>query len=151
MGNSDIVINSQFFKEFGYRPNSKSADEKVETREDKAFYQSMGYEFIRKVIPSIVSQSEEDGTRFARTLQFPEETERIERLQALEESLYTQYGTRKEEVALNKENDPKIPTELVQVVEGSEKRQDTLKKTYQNICRILGMQATNVTAWRCDS
>jgi predicted lactoylglutathione lyase len=50
------MINSQFFKEFGYRPNSKSVDEKMEAREDRAFYESIGYEFIRKVIPSIVSQ-----------------------------------------------------------------------------------------------
>ncbi len=56
VGNSDIMIDSQFFKEFGYRPNSQSTDEKIDTQERKTFYESMGYEFIRKVIPSIVAQ-----------------------------------------------------------------------------------------------
>jgi len=56
IGNSDIVINSQFFKEFGYRPNSKSVDEKIDTEERKDFYESIGYTFIRKVVPSLLKQ-----------------------------------------------------------------------------------------------
>jgi hypothetical protein len=57
IGNSDIMINSQLFRELGYRPSSQSIDEKTDTQEKKAFYESMGYEFVRKVIPNLVAQA----------------------------------------------------------------------------------------------
>lgn len=149
IGNSDIMINSQFFKEFGYRPNSKSLTEKIDTQEKKAFYESIGYEFIRKVLPSIVSQNWTDGTGFVKNTQFVEETEKIERRQDIEESQYAWYGVRKEQVALSKEKDPQNSSDLAKVVSGSKERQTILQKINKTLCKILWKQATNVTAWRC--
>ena len=63
--------------------------------------------------------------------------------------LYTQYGSRREEVALNKEKDAKIPTELVQTIQGSKQRQKDLKETRENTCQLTRDQATYITAWRC--
>ncbi len=150
IGNSDIAINSQFFKEFWYRPNSKTVDEKTDTQEKKAFYESMGYEFMRKVIPSILRQGGTDGTGYVKNNQTKEETEKVQRLQDVEEMLYTLYGARREEVALNKEKDSKIPTELVQTIQGSKESQKHLKEAWKNYCATLGKQATNISgAWRC--
>lgn len=150
IGNSDITINSQFFKEFWYRPDSQTVDEKQAIQENKTFYTSIGYEFLRKVIPSIVLQAKEKNTNYIKSNQTQEETQKIQRLQILEESLYTQYGSRREQVALSKQNDPKQSSDLAQTIQDSRETQDTLKKIYNgNICPLSREQATNVNAWRC--
>ncbi len=150
VGNSDIMIDSQFFKEFGYRPNSQSTDEKIDTQKRKTFYESMGYEFIRKVIPSIVAQWGTGGTGFVKSNQTQEEVDKIGRLQDIEESLYSQYGSRKEWVALSKEKDPQLSSDLAKTIQGSKERQKKAEEAYKNYCWILGKQATNVWgAWRC--
>ncbi len=149
VGNSDITINSQFFKEFGYRPDSKTVDEKQVTQENKAFYESIGYEFLRKVVPNLVLQAKENNTNYIKNNQTQEETQKIQRLQKLEESLYSQYGPRREQVALSKQNDPQQSSDIAKVVQDSRDTQSTLQKVYKNVCTLLEKQATNVPAWRC--
>jgi hypothetical protein len=81
--------------------------------------------------------------------QLQEETARIQRLQDLEESLYTRYGARKEEVALSKEKDPQQASELAGFISTTKQTNKQLKETDKNVCTITGEQATNVTAYRC--
>ncbi|MEI6710720.1 MAG: hypothetical protein WCK88_00105 [bacterium] len=149
VGNSDIMINSQFFKEFGYRPNSKTMTEKVDTQQRKTFYENMGYAFLRKVVPNIVAQNGTDGTGFFTASQPQEELKKIQHLQDLEASLYSQYGSRKEGVALNKEKDPQLSSELAKILQESKKRQKDEKEGAKNICTILGEQARNAQGIRC--
>ena len=149
IGNSDIVINSQFFKEFGYRPNSKSVDEKIDTEERKDFYESIGYTFIRKVVPSLLKQWWEEGTSFVKNIQTQQELEKFERLEDLEESLYAQY--RIGNIDLNKANDPQLASDLAQIIQTSKKQRKTLQATYKEVCTLLGKQAVNISgAWRCN-
>lgn len=150
IGNSDIVINSQFFKEFGYRPNTRTIEEKQLNSEQKPFYVSFWYEFLRKVVPSLVSQAKENNTNYIKSNQTQEEIQKIERLQYLEEWLYAQYDIRKKWVALIQEKNPKTATELIQLVEESKERQSIMQNIYKNICHLLWEQASNIAeAWRC--
>lgn len=145
LGNSDIMINGQFFKEFGYRPNSKSTTEKVETQEKRAFYETMGYEFIREVLPSIVSQSWKNDTSFVKNTQFVEEAEKIQRRQDIDESNRDWYIFQNGRIGdTSKSNDPKVSSDLVNIISGSKERQTTLEKAKELADKIFRKQANNI-------
>ncbi len=142
VGNSDIMINSQFFKEFGYRPKSQTMDEKTNLQERKAFYETIGYGFVRKVIPSILTQKREAGTNFVRNIETQEEYQKIQRYQELEESSYPLYNNRKQLIASEKESAPYASSDLVKVLERYKALEKLLTKTFKDVCSIA--QAENV-------
>lgn len=148
IGNSDIMINSQLFRELGYRPSSQSIDEKTDTQEKKAFYESMGYEFVRKVIPNLVAQAWVNGTGFVKNIQTQEELEKVKRLQDMEETMYAQY--RIGLVDTNKANDPQLASDIAEIIRNSKKQRKSIEETGKNICDSLKKQAKNIFAWRCE-
>lgn len=139
------MINSQFFKEFGYRPDSKSVDEKIETSEKKAFYETMGYEFIRKVLPNIFSQNGTDGTGYVKNAQLQEEGDDIKQLQDLEEIVYKNHRNRAETfIKENKEEDAKLSSDLVKIIQSFKAQQKTLEQSVKEMCKLTKKQAVNI-------
>lgn len=150
IGNSDILINSQFFKELWYRPNSKTVGEKVATQEHKALYETIGYEFMRKVIPNLASQSDVNNTALIKNIQTQEETQKIQEIQDRTEALYAQYRNRLWNIEQGKANDPLPGSELVKNIEAEKQIRKNAETAEKNICNITGKQAVTVPgATRC--
>ncbi len=151
LGNSDILINSQFFKEFWYRPNSKTTNESLQNLAKKIFYKGTWYDFVRKAIPSLIAQDKvSDGPGYIKSIQAKDELDKVARLRTMETSLYVQYSIRKESIAAKKAQDPKLTSDLAQIIGGTQLRQKDLKALYKLVCQNLGKQATNISgAWRC--
>lgn len=141
--NSDIMINSQFFKEFGYRPKSQTMDEKTNFQGRKAFYETIGYWFVRKVIPALASQDWTDGTWYVKNIDTLEVTQKIQRYQELDASFYEIHNNRKQLVASSKESvSYRGVSDLTKVLERYKPLEKLTKKTFKNICSIF--QAENV-------
>lgn len=152
LGNSDILINSQFFKEFWYRPNTKTTKESVQELAKKLFYQTTWYDFVRKVIPSLVAQDKEsDGPGYIKSIQTKEELDRFARLQEREKLLYSLYSERALKVAQSKEKAAINTSDLARIIGDTGQRQEDFQDLEKLVCENLDEQATNVWGtWRCS-
>lgn len=145
LGNSDIMINSQFFKEFWYRPDTKTLKETVKKVEKKLFYQKTWYDFIRRVIPNLITQEGwPEGQGYIRAIQTTEELDKVARQQDVEKSLYSQYHQRKADVEDRKARDAKTGSPLANTIWDTKQRQDWLSKLMKVLNGISGEQAKNV-------
>jgi len=154
LGNSDIMINSQFFKEFWYRPDSRTTKESIQNLEKKSFYEKTGYDFVRKVIPSLVAREGwQGGLGYVKNIWTTEELEKIRRLQSQDDDRYKTYNTRKTWIVEKaKASDPKLTSDFAQLVQDTKKHYTSDEEAYKSVCRSLGKQATNIGgAWRCTS
>jgi hypothetical protein len=84
----------------------------------QVFYGTMGYDFIRKVVPNIFSLNGTNDTGFVKNGQLQEVSQDIVQLQNLEESFYGHYSNRRRSIVENnKANDPQLITDLAQTVQ----------------------------------
>lgn len=115
-------------------------DEKTDLQNRKSFYERIGYSFVRKVLPWIVQEKWADG--YVRNIDTQLYTQKIERFEQLDISLYSRYNDRKQFVASEKESAPFLSSDLAKVLERHQGLEKLHEKTFKNICSIP--QAENV-------
>ena len=113
----------------------------MDTRLKRSFYETTGYDFRRKVIPSLINQD----TSAIKAGQTKTQTNQINRLQTIEKNLYSTYEPRKDSIADHKQQDPKLASDLVNILMKSDERLKTIKKVHKTMCTILAKQAGNVS------
>ncbi|MFA6079923.1 MAG: hypothetical protein WC753_00375 [Candidatus Gracilibacteria bacterium] len=133
LGNSGIVINSQFFKEYGYRPKSQTPQETQQEMIKRVFFARTGYDFIRRVIPSLVAQEGgTGGSGYIKNIQTTEELDKIARWRAQDEANYDRYHNRKKTL-VDAEALAENANAGVNTVDGTKEREKTFTEITKTI------------------
>lgn len=148
VGNSRLMLNSEFFKEFKKRANNQTVMEWVKEVSKRIAYETFGSLFTRQIIPDIRKEKGEQAA--VAVLDFPESDKDGTRLATIDKNLYTDYAVRKELVWQNKAQDPKTVVGLVQALEQLELARPIIEEIAQLICDLYGRQATNVSRPTCQ-
>lgn len=148
VGNSRLLLNSQFFKEFKKRANNQTVLEGVKEVSKRIAYETFWSLFERQIIPDL--RREKGNQAPVTVLDFPESDKDGTRLATIDKNLYTDYAVRKELVGQNKAQDPKTVVGLIQALEQLELARPIIEEMAQLICDLYGRQATNVPRPTCQ-
>lgn len=148
VGNSRLLLNSEFFKEFKKRANNQTVMEGVKEVSKRIAYETFGSLFVRQIIPDL--RKEKWSQNAVTVLNFPSSDKDGTRLATIDKNLYTDYAVRKELVWQNKAQDPKTVVGLIQALEQLELARPIIEEIAKLICDLYGKQATNVPRPTCQ-
>ncbi len=148
VGNSRLLLNSQFFKEFNKRANNQTVLEGVKEVSKRIAYETFGSLFTRQIIPDV--RNENQGKAAVNIPKFPTSEQDGLRLATIDKNLYTDYAVRKELVGQNKAQDPKTVVGLIHALEQLELARPIIEEAAQLICDLYWRQATNVSRPTCQ-